>query len=171
MVTVIANNKEGSLRPVLTTIARGGGHITESKALRLGEQKVFLAYVWVGDRSAANLLRLNLNDIAEGLTVNCLWIPDLEKEQGIAYTTCKIQATGYQRLGLVHEFHTALGGKGVQVPSMHFQTSTDENERTRFSLDLTLDIPDGVSLEEIEEVLTTTGNTMPEVEFAYTVVK
>lgn len=171
LVTCIGKSRQNLVHNVTKTIAEGGGHISRTVSLSMGLQKVFLAYVWVGDRAKANLLRLQLNDLADGMSTNCMWVPDLNHEQGIKYNLHKIHLSGNQRLGLIHEFTSALATKGVQLTSMQFHTSSNEGEKTKFSWEMQLEVPEEVSLADVKEILTTSAEVLQDIDLTLEVLE
>eukprot|EP00239_Pterosperma_sp_CCMP1384_P004624 CAMPEP_0197853230 /NCGR_PEP_ID=MMETSP1438-20131217/22342_1 /TAXON_ID=1461541 /ORGANISM="Pterosperma sp., Strain CCMP1384" /LENGTH=179 /DNA_ID=CAMNT_0043467561 /DNA_START=296 /DNA_END=835 /DNA_ORIENTATION=+ len=153
MVTAIGPHREGLVGQITSKIASWGGHIVQSRSMELGLQKVFVALVWTGDRQKANMLRLNLNDMADNMTVTCMWVPDTEKEMGVEYVTHKLLVRGQQRLGLLHQFHEALLEKGVQIAHMDFDTNTSKENKTYFTWDMTLEVPKDVEIEDVRRTL------------------
>eukprot|EP00238_Polyblepharides_amylifera_P015154 CAMPEP_0196587356 /NCGR_PEP_ID=MMETSP1081-20130531/57219_1 /TAXON_ID=36882 /ORGANISM="Pyramimonas amylifera, Strain CCMP720" /LENGTH=203 /DNA_ID=CAMNT_0041909527 /DNA_START=300 /DNA_END=911 /DNA_ORIENTATION=+ len=154
LVSCVGAHQTGVVRDLMKIIKSHGGQVVKSKSMTLGLKYCLMASVFVGDRDMANTLRLNLNDMAGGLNVSAIWIPDTYHEVLKNYSVHSMRIFGKHQFGVIHTMADSIAALGVQLGDMQSENvARVGSSEMQFKWTGTIEVPDDVQLDAVKETI------------------
>ncbi len=156
-VTIIGNDRPGIIQDVAEVATQHEANWLESQMANLAGQFAGIVHLDVPP-SQAEALKAALEALAkEGLQVNA--VTATASEHSMREIT--LQLMGQDSPGIVRDIATALSSIGVSIAELETDTQSGSmSGETMFKAEARLQLPDGLTLNDIDEKLETVSNDL-----------
>jgi len=150
ILTVMADDKTGIVENISDIIASEKGNWLDSRLAHMSGKFAGIIKINCADSNVAELKAKLSNLKDDGILIQC----EMAQTTQTDLTGIKIEITSHDRKGIVKEVTTTLAGLHVNILELHTKCyQAPMSAELMFGAVLDLQMPEGVSFENIEEAL------------------
>jgi glycine cleavage system transcriptional repressor len=158
LVSALGRDRPGIVAALSGVLLDHGANLEDSQMTILRGHFAVMLIVAVPDGADMERLAADLDRVGSELGLEAVFVRDVAEVDPVATEPSHmVTIYGLDHPGIVHRATTALAERGIDITDLNTRLVEDEGEEPLYALMMEVAVPQGYSVEELEEALDAVG--------------